>query len=116
MVKYHYLVAYDITQDKIRYDVANCCKNVGLERIQFSVFLGALSSSKFKDLKTMIADCIVDSDAIVHYFPLCKTCFSKVFVQTAESSENQISEDQNDTVTAAETKTLLNFEKAVLIF
>ncbi|NJL05964.1 MAG: CRISPR-associated endonuclease Cas2, partial [Chloroflexaceae bacterium] len=37
------LVLYDISDDRARQRVADACLDYGLERVQFSVFVGALS-------------------------------------------------------------------------
>jgi CRISPR-associated protein Cas2 len=44
------LVVYDIPNDARRIKVADACLDFGLDRIQFSVFTGALSNAHRKDL------------------------------------------------------------------
>ena len=44
-------VIYDITSNKIRNNVIRKCKNVGLYRVQKSVFLGDLEDNKFDELE-----------------------------------------------------------------
>jgi len=39
------LVIYDIEQDKIRNKIITVCKDYGLERIQYSCFLGNLTNN-----------------------------------------------------------------------
>ncbi len=38
----HIIVTYDITDDKARKKVSDCCLDYGLDRQQFSVFTGLL--------------------------------------------------------------------------
>jgi len=46
-----YLVFYDITDNNLRNNVVGFLKKKGLHRIQYSVFLGELNSSRLKDLE-----------------------------------------------------------------
>jgi CRISPR-associated protein Cas2 len=43
-------VIYDIQDDRVRYRIANACKDYGLERIQFSAFAGLLNANKRDEL------------------------------------------------------------------
>lgn len=43
-------IVYDIPNDRIRYRIANACKDYGLERIQFSAFSGSLNANKREEL------------------------------------------------------------------
>lgn len=45
------MVVYDIAHDATRNRVADTCQDFGLDRIQYSVFCGALSGAHRKDLK-----------------------------------------------------------------
>ena len=45
-----YLVCYDITSDKLRTKLADKLFLVGLERIQYSIFLGMLTDAKRESL------------------------------------------------------------------
>ncbi|AWS00432.1 CRISPR-associated endonuclease Cas2 [Metallosphaera hakonensis] len=46
-----YLVFYDISSDDLRNKVSNFLKQKGLERVQYSVFLGDLNNSRLRDLE-----------------------------------------------------------------
>nr|2IVY_A Chain A, HYPOTHETICAL PROTEIN SSO1404 [Saccharolobus solfataricus P2] len=46
-----YLIFYDITDDNLRNRVAEFLKKKGLDRIQYSVFMGDLNSSRLKDVE-----------------------------------------------------------------
>ena len=43
MVIMRYLLIYDISHDGVRTKVADACLDYGLERIQYSAFLGSLT-------------------------------------------------------------------------
>lgn len=63
---------YDISNDKIRRKTIKTCKNVGLYRVQKSVFLGDIEENDFDELKIILEDTInVDVDS-VYVFPMNK--------------------------------------------
>lgn len=49
---------YDIEKDKARTKVAKYCKQAGLYRVQYSVFLGKMNKSEKDTLALMIEDLI----------------------------------------------------------
>lgn len=44
------LVIYDIESDRIRYKIAEACKDYGLQRIQYSAFIGRQSNNRREEL------------------------------------------------------------------
>ncbi|AEE93268.1 CRISPR-associated endonuclease Cas2 [Acidianus hospitalis] len=46
-----FLVFYDITDNELRNRVSSFLKQKGLERVQLSVFLGDLNSSRLRDVE-----------------------------------------------------------------
>ncbi len=70
-----YLVIYDITDDNLRNRVSELLKDYGLQRIQYSAFIGQLRRDKLKslivDLKKLIGEAVEN----VQLYPLCDTCF-----------------------------------------
>lgn len=74
MVSTNYLICYDVTEDAIRASIAGICKSVGLERIQYSVFYGKLSSSQLSTVKLEIGLLIKDSNSNVHFIKVCSAC------------------------------------------
>lgn len=88
MVKTHYLVCYDITEDPIRTYVSELCKGKGLERIQYSVFYGLLTNSELKELKYDIREVIKDYNANVHYIQVCSSCEKQHEVQISVNLED----------------------------
>ena len=51
MYKFGVVVAYDCEDDKLRSKLAKICKDYGLYRTQFSVFLGTIDMYTLKELK-----------------------------------------------------------------
>jgi len=65
-------VLYDIEKDRARSRVAKRCKQAGLYRVQYSVFLGTLDAHEKDSLELQIQDEInVDTDK-VYIFPMSK--------------------------------------------
>ena len=66
----HCLLIYDITHDGTRTKVADACLYYGLERIQYSAFLGELSSTHQRELLLKIKRQIGKHEANIQLFPL----------------------------------------------
>jgi CRISPR-associated protein Cas2 len=65
-------VMYDIENDKARTRIAKYCKQAGLYRVQYSVFLGTVNSDQKDELELKIEPEInVDTDK-VYIFPMSK--------------------------------------------
>lgn len=63
---------YDIKDNKARSKVAKCCKQAGLYRVQYSVFLGTLTASEKDSLELEIQDLIDEEEDSVYIFPMSK--------------------------------------------
>ncbi|MCX6163661.1 MAG: CRISPR-associated endonuclease Cas2 [Ignavibacteriae bacterium] len=66
-------VLYDIKKDKPRTKVAKLCKQAGLYRVQYSVFLGTLESNDKDTLKLMVEELINKDTDSVYIFPMNKS-------------------------------------------
>ncbi len=61
-------VLYDIEDDKVRSKVAKLCKQAGLYRLQFSVFLGTIENNQKDTLELQIEELIdVDKDSFIFF-------------------------------------------------
>jgi len=67
----HTLVIYDITDDRIRENVATICKEIGLTRIQKSAFLGRLNSQQRKNLRRRLKKVLGKNRGNIQIFPIC---------------------------------------------
>lgn len=65
-------VMYDIKKDRIRTRVAKFCKQAGLYRVQYSVFLGTLAKNEKDSLELQITDIIDETIDSVYIFPMSK--------------------------------------------
>ena len=66
------LVIYDIEDDRIRTRISETCKDYGLERIQYSAFLGSLDSTRRGELFTRLADALGRRVGKVLVLPVCE--------------------------------------------
>ncbi len=73
-------VVYDIVEDKVRTKVAKECKKAGLIRVQKSVFLGRLESSRFDELSDLCEYLIDEEKDSVYLFPFCQEDFRRIQV------------------------------------
>ncbi|AKB77335.1 CRISPR-associated protein Cas2 [Methanosarcina horonobensis HB-1 = JCM 15518] len=71
-------VIYDITENRIRQKVSDCCKNYGLYRVQKSVFLGDLNSNDRDSLALECEELIDTEHDSVYIFPMDEQSFKKV--------------------------------------
>jgi CRISPR-associated protein Cas2 len=82
-------VFYDIESDRIRNRVASVCKDYGLERIQFSGFLGTLSKNRREELHLKLKRTLGKKPGRVLLQPVCekdfKTC--KEFINEGEDQK-----------------------------
>jgi CRISPR-associated protein Cas2 len=70
-------VIYDIVKDKTRNKVIRKCKNIGLYRVQKSVFLGDVEENVFDELKIQLEDMIDLEKDSVYVFPMSKSELKK---------------------------------------
>jgi CRISPR-associated protein Cas2 len=71
---------YDIRSNKIRNRIIKYCKNVGLYRVQKSVFLGNINSNEIDELKVQSEDIINPDTDSVYIFPMCEADFKKAIL------------------------------------
>ena len=65
-------VIYDIKEDKTRSRIAKSCKQAGLYRVQYSVFLGTLNANQKDELELICEDLIDPDEDRVYIFPMNK--------------------------------------------
>lgn len=71
-------VVYDIVENRIRKKVSDSCKNIGLYRVQKSVFLGELNANK-RDSLALQCEELIDTDVdSVYIFPMDEQSFKQV--------------------------------------
>ncbi len=65
------LIIYDIPSDRLRSKVADICLDYGLDRIQFSAFLGEINHNRREELLQKIKRQIGRKQANIQLFPIC---------------------------------------------
>jgi CRISPR-associated protein Cas2 len=66
------LVVYDIPDDKLRGKIADICLDYGLERIQYSSFLGELNHNHQEEIMQKIARKLEKKEGNIQLFPICE--------------------------------------------
>jgi len=73
-------IIYDIVENKTRTRVAKECKKYGLIRVQKSVFLGKIKTSRFDEMGEKCLSLIDEDVDSVYLFPFCQEDFRRVRV------------------------------------
>ena len=66
------LLVYDIPDDRARSKIADFCLDYGLDRIQYSAFLGDLARTHQEELILRIGERLGDHAAKVQMFVMCE--------------------------------------------
>lgn len=66
------LLVYDISHDGVRAKVADVCLDYGLDRIQYSAFVGALSRTHQEELMLRLKRLLARHEGNIQLFPLCQ--------------------------------------------
>lgn len=66
------LLVYDIPEDRIRTRVAEVCLDYGLERIQYSAFLGELSHNRQEEIMQKLKRKLGKRAGNIQLFPICE--------------------------------------------
>ena len=70
-------VMYDIADDKIRRKAIKICKNVGLYRVQKSIFLGDIEENDFDEVKLRLEDTVDLKNDSVYVFTMSEKELNK---------------------------------------
>ncbi len=71
------LVVYDVSDDRKRTKIADACLDYGLDRIQFSAFLGALLPTHQQELFMKVKKILGRKPGNIQLFPVCADDWSK---------------------------------------
>jgi CRISPR-associated protein Cas2 len=81
------LVIYDIENDKIRLKISETCLDYGLNRIQYSAFLGTLNRNKREELFLRLCDVLGDDPGKIFLQPICSADVKDVLIKENEKPE-----------------------------
>ncbi len=84
----HCLLVYDIPNDNIRAKVADFCLDYGLDRVQYSAFLGRLSRNHMEELMERIRAKIGDAPAKVLLIPIPADAWGNRLEHVKEKSDD----------------------------
>lgn len=65
------LLVYDISDDRTRAKVADACLDYGLDRIQYSAFMGRLNSTHRRELMKKMRRLLGRRPGKIQLFPFC---------------------------------------------
>ncbi|OYT30933.1 MAG: CRISPR-associated endonuclease Cas2 [Thermofilum sp. ex4484_79] len=83
------LVIYDITDDKLRYEVANFLKSKGLIRVQKSAFLGPVRGALRAELEAGLRRLVKGEKANIQIYPIPPSSYSRRVVIGAKISYDE---------------------------
>lgn len=66
------MVIYDIEDDKVRNLISETCKDYGLERIQFSAFMGLLNRNRREELYLKLFRIVENKKGKIIIQPICE--------------------------------------------
>lgn len=72
------ILMYDIVEDKVRAKVADACLDYGLDRVQYSVFVGKLSRNHQEELMLCIDDLMLETCGNVKLIPISEREWQRV--------------------------------------
>lgn len=67
------LLIYDIPDDRARSKIADFCLDYGLDRVQYSAFVGDLSTNHQEELMLKIGKKLGKAAGKIELIPICKT-------------------------------------------
>ena len=70
----HFVIAYDVVEDRRRTKIMNALKDVGL-RVQYSVFECELTMERAGDLRERLEKLLDRKHDKLHMYPMCDACF-----------------------------------------
>lgn len=74
------VVLYDVENDRIRTRVAEVCLNYGLERIQYSAFLGKINRNRRQELSLELLDEVGGENARLRIIPVTEDALREMWV------------------------------------
>ena len=89
------LVVYDIPNDRARTRIADVCLDYGLDRIQYSAFLGDLQRTHQEELLIKIGKQLGKRPGKVHLFTLCEKDW-RLRLEIVQESQDKEQEAEAD--------------------
>lgn len=80
------LLIYDIEDDRVRTKIADACLDYGLDRIQYSAFMGDISRNHQEELFLKLKKLLGKKGGNIQLLPICETDWRNRLVQIRPSS------------------------------
>ncbi len=90
------VVVYDISDDKKRTKIADVCLDYGLDRIQFSAFLGDLTLTHQDEIMLKIQSVLGKLPGNVQLFPICEKDWNARRIIEQKPVEDETEEQPSD--------------------
>jgi CRISPR-associated protein Cas2 len=74
------VVLYDVEDDRIRARVSDICLNYGLERIQYSAFLGKINRNRRQELSLRLQEEVGAEQARLRIIPVTEDALKEMWV------------------------------------
>ncbi|MBD3306311.1 CRISPR-associated endonuclease Cas2 [candidate division KSB3 bacterium] len=82
------LLVYDIPNDNIRTKIADYCLDYGLDRIQYSAFIGDLARTHQEELMLRVEQRLGERVGKIQLFPICKSDWRQRIEIIQKNEEN----------------------------
>lgn len=79
------LLIYDIEDDRVRTKIADACLDYGLDRIQYSAFMGDISRNHQEELFLKLKKLLGKKGGNIQLLPICETDWRNRLVQIRPS-------------------------------
>jgi CRISPR-associated protein Cas2 len=86
------VVLYDVENDRIRARVSDVCLNYGLERIQYSAFLGKINRNRRQELSLRLQEEVGTEQARLRIIPVTEDALKEMWVLDQYSRKGAASE------------------------
>lgn len=91
----HTLVIYDIPSTKIRTKIAEACLDYGLDRIQWSAFLGDINHNRREELEAKLRKVLGRRAGNIQLIPVCeKDLGLRVIIEVRKEDEKKESKEK----------------------
>ena len=73
----HCLLIYDIVHDGTRTKISDACLDYGLDRVQYSAFMGDISRNLQEELFLKVSNLLGKKEGNVVLLPICRSDWTK---------------------------------------
>lgn len=87
------LLIYDITDDRRRTKIADTCLDYGLDRVQYSAFVGQLSRTHQEELMLKIEHILDQSPGKIHLYPIDQKAWTRRLIVETLTEEDYSERD-----------------------